>query len=307
MDFGLHAGPQNCTFDELRHLWARADESGFHWISVWDHFYPAHTEAEGDCFEAVASHAALAALTRNVRVGCLVYCVAYRNPAILANVAVTLDHIPGGRAELGIGAGWSEAEFRAYGIPFERPGIRLRQLEEAAIVIRGLLTQDRATFHGSTVNVTDAYCNPKMRQASPRLWIGAWGERAMGVVARQADGWNAAFLSPETWGGRNRLLSELVEQEGRDLAAIRRSVNVGLALVETEAVAAAKRFRLGEQFGPLADHVAQRSLLNTPQQMIDRVKTYQKAETDMVVVALRSPFDLKSFELFARDVLPTFA
>jgi alkanesulfonate monooxygenase SsuD/methylene tetrahydromethanopterin reductase-like flavin-dependent oxidoreductase (luciferase family) len=305
--FGVHTGPQNCTFDELRQIWSRADESGFWWASVWDHFYPAQSQPDGDCFEAVASHAALAALTKNLRVGCLVYCAGYRNPAVLAKVACTLDHISGGRAEMGIGAGWHDEEFGAYHIPFLSAGQRLKQMDEAATIIKSLWTKDRTTFQGEHFGVTDARCNPKMVQERPRLWLGAMGEKAMSIVARHADGWNAAFLTPEAWGERNSLLSRRLEELGRDPASVIRSVNVGLVLGADEAAATAKRERFGEQFGSAAPFVLKASLAGTPQQVIDRIGEYREAGADLVVLALRPPFDLDGLETFIADVMPTFA
>ncbi|HVM95327.1 MAG TPA: LLM class flavin-dependent oxidoreductase, partial [Candidatus Acidoferrales bacterium] len=112
--FGVHTGPQNCSYDDLKRVWHLADRSGFHWVSIWDHFYPAMlvpSDAQGTCFEAVSIMTALAAETKNVRVGSLVYCMAYRHPAVLANAMVTVDHVSGGRLELGLGAGWSQIEF----------------------------------------------------------------------------------------------------------------------------------------------------------------------------------------------------
>src|SRR5918998_2894773 len=103
---GVHTGLQNTTVEELRALWRRIEELGFEWISVWDHFYAADLTGPHS-LEAVAAHAALALSTERVRCGTLVYCAAYRHPAVLANAAVTIDHLSGGRAELGIGAGWA--------------------------------------------------------------------------------------------------------------------------------------------------------------------------------------------------------
>src|SRR4051794_40042561 len=94
--FGVHVGPQMCTMEELRTVWTAAEGLGFEWVSVWDHFYPAPAPLDGSCFEAVATHAALAALTERARVGCLVYSAGYRHPAVLANAAVTIDHISRG-------------------------------------------------------------------------------------------------------------------------------------------------------------------------------------------------------------------
>src|SRR5687768_971766 len=116
--FGVHAGLQNIGTADLRAVWRRVEDLGFDWLSVWDHFYAADGTSNAECLEAVATHAALACDTQRVRCGCLVYSVGYRHPAVLANAIATIDHLSGGRADIGIGAGWSEIEYRAYGIPF---------------------------------------------------------------------------------------------------------------------------------------------------------------------------------------------
>ncbi|MEM8769182.1 MAG: LLM class flavin-dependent oxidoreductase, partial [Pseudomonadota bacterium] len=106
LKIGMHAGPQDLSIEELKRLWRTGDENGFHWISVWDHFYANPlVDRNNPCFEGVAAMAALASLTRNVRVGCLVFCALFRSPAMLAKAAVTVDHLSGGRAEIGVGAG----------------------------------------------------------------------------------------------------------------------------------------------------------------------------------------------------------
>src|SRR4249919_4405003 len=114
--FGVHTGLQNTTIAELQSLWLRIEDLGFDWISIWDHFYAADGTGNPHCLEAVASHAALAATTSRVRCGSLVYSVGYRHPAVLANAMATIDQLSGGRAELGLGAGWSQIEYDAYGI-----------------------------------------------------------------------------------------------------------------------------------------------------------------------------------------------
>jgi len=128
--FGVHTGLQNTTIAELRDLWTRIEDLGFDWISIWDHFYSADFNGY-ECHEAVACHAALACHTSRVRVGSLVYCAGYRHPAVLANAISTIDHLSGGRADLGLGAGWAFNEYGAYGIPFPSAGERLDLLEES--------------------------------------------------------------------------------------------------------------------------------------------------------------------------------
>src|SRR6476660_8485528 len=155
--YGVHTGLQNTTVDELRALWARIEALGFDWISIWDHFYSADFRGSS-CLEAVATHAALACETSRVRCGSLVYCAGYRHPAVLANAIVTIDHLSGGRAALGLGAGWSMLEYQAYGIPFPSAGERLDILEESAACVKGLLTEESTTFAGKHFQLTDAKC-----------------------------------------------------------------------------------------------------------------------------------------------------
>src|SRR5262245_57611127 len=150
MRFGIHAGPQDCTREGRGRLWPLADHRRFHWCAVWDHLYSVSdlTNPAKPSFEGVATMAALAESTRDVRVGCLVFCVGYRNPGVLLKAAVTIDHLSGGRCELGLGAGWNEQEFRAFGMPFLPIKDRLGQLEETVTVLRRLLDGERVTFEG---------------------------------------------------------------------------------------------------------------------------------------------------------------
>src|SRR5437870_11517245 len=238
MRFGIHAGPQDCSIADLRRLWRIADERGFHWCSVWDHLFSVSdlSDPAKPAFEGVATMAALASETKRVRVGCLVFCVCYRPPGILAKAAVTIDHLSGGRCELGIGSGWSEMEARAFGVPFGAVGARLDLLEETATVLRRLFEGERVTFEGRHVRLVDALCDPPPVQPRLRLWIGGQGEKRMlRIVARHADGWNVPFLAPEVFAQRNATLDGWCERERRDPRAIVRTVNLGLALGEDEA------------------------------------------------------------------------
>ncbi len=307
MKFGIHTGPQNCTYDDLRRAWRIADDSGFEWVSVWDHFYPALTDPKGTCFEAVSIMTALAAETRRVRVGCLVFCAAYRSPAVLANAAVTIDHVSGGRLELGLGCGWSQAEFEAYGIPFLPIKDRLDQLEEMAQIVRSLFENEQTTFHGKHFQVTDAYCFPKPLQGRPRIWLGGGGEkRFLRMVARYADAWNVPFIGPDVYAEKNRILDDWCAREHRDPKSVLRTVNLGLAMSRDEAAARKKRAGLEQQFGAFLPMVEPGMLVGTPEQVIDRIRAYERAGTEWTIVALRAPFDWESLELFVEHVLPAF-
>jgi len=309
MRFGLHAGPQDCTITDLRRLWRIADEQGFHWCSVWDHLYSVSdlSDPAKPSFEAIATMAALASETRHVRVGSLVFCVGYRNPGVLAKAAVTIDHLSGGRCELGLGAGWNEAEFRAFGLPFLPIRDRLDQLEETAVVLRRLFDGERVTFAGKRVHLHDAICEPRPLQPHLRLWIGGQGDkRLLRIVARHADGWNVPFLAPEVYAQRNATLDQWCERERRDPAAITRTINVGLAIGPNEAAARRQEENLQLMFGPLVDFVRPGILIGTPAQVIDRIGVYATAGVEWVILALRAPFDWDGLDCFVRDVMPAF-
>ena len=229
---GMHTGPQNCTYQDLRRLWHIADSSGFYWISIWDHFYDNPSpDGSGPCFEAVSTMMALAAETRNVRVGSLVFCMGFRHPAVLAKAAVTIDHVSNGRLELGLGGGWFEMEYNAFGIPFPPVKNRLDMLDEGVQVIRSMLTQEKTTFAGQHFQLTDAYCSPRPVQQPPRIWIGGGGERrTLRLAARYAGGWNVPYITADRYRHKIEVLDRWCETEGRDPATIARSVNLHFAL-----------------------------------------------------------------------------
>jgi F420-dependent oxidoreductase-like protein len=298
MRFGVHAGLQNTTTDELRALWRRTEDHGFDWISVWDHFYAADATGSPVCLEAIATHTALALSTSRVRCGSLVYSVGYRHPAVLANAMATIDQLSGGRVTLGLGAGWHQGEYDAYGIPFPSPGVRLRQLDEAIQCIRGLLTQDVTTFEGEFFRLHDARCEPKPVQSRLPLWIGGGGERVtMRLAARHADGWNVPFLPPDEYARKIGVLDDHCEREGRDPAAITRAVNVGLAWDEQSVEA---------QFADLARFLRPGVLMGSAQEIVDRIGAYGDAGAEWVIVAIRAPFDVDGLDRLAGEVLPAF-
>ena len=289
--FGVHTGLQNTTIGELRDLWRRIEDAGFGWISIWDHFYAADMTGGPVCHEAVAAHAALACATSRVRVGSLVYCVGYRHPAVLANALCTIDHLSNGRADLGLGAGWSQLEYDAYGIPFPSAKVRLDMLEEAAECIRGLLRDESTTFKGEHFNLTDAKCEPKPVQANLPIWIGGGGEkRTLRIAAKLADAWNVPFIPPEEFARKREVLAGHCEAIGRDPRDIHCAVNVGLAWREED---------LAPQFGAMADYVRPGVLMGSDEQVLDRIGQYVDAGADQVNIAVRAPVDPVGLERLA--------
>ena len=290
--FGVHTGLQHTTADELRPLWRRIEDLGFGWISIWDHFYGATGKPDdAACLEAVAMHAALACSTSTVRCGSLVYSVGYRHPAVLAKAITAIDQLSGGRADMGIGAGWAVVEYNAYGIEFPPVKTRMDQLEEGIQCLRGLLHDDVTSFSGQHFTLTEERNEPRPVQTKLPIWIGGGGEkRTLKIAASHADGWNVPFIGPDAFAHKNAVLNEHCERAGRDPAAIKRAVNLGIAWTEES---------LHAQFGALAPMVRPGVLSGTDEEIIDRIGTYVEAGADQVNIALRAPFDVEALERFS--------
>jgi F420-dependent oxidoreductase-like protein len=294
--FGVHSGLQHTNTDELRELWSRIETLGFDWISIWDHFYAADATGDPHCLEAITSHTALAMSTSKVTCGSLVYSAGYRHPAVLANAIATMDQLAGGRIVLGLGGGWLENEYNAYGMHYGSPGERLRMLAEYIQCVRGLLTQDRTTFAGEFFTLTDAQCEPKTAQARLPIWIGGGGEKVtLRIAAQHADGWNVPFIAPDAWAHKAKVLDEHCATVGRDPAEIVKTINVGMAFTDEE---------LKRQFGPMSNYVKPGVLSGSVQEMVDKVGAYVSAGAQWVILAMRAPFDRDGLERFAAEVIP---
>lgn len=291
MKLGIHAGPQDLTMDELKRLWRTGDENGFHWISVWDHFYANPlTVRNNPCFEGVAAMSGLATYTKNVRVGCLVFCALFRNPGLLAKAGVTVDHLCGGRADVGIGAGWFEEEFREFGYGFPPLGKRLDQLEEALTIISALWKGEEVDFKGEYYEMQGAVCSPV--PLGLRLWIGGRGKvRTIDLAARFADGFNMPYVTPTVAKDRLDRLRAACDRYGRDFDAIDSSVNLG--------------FYMNSDRAP--DLAPEGALNGSVQEAVDMIGAYQDAGIKGINIAFRPPVEWHNLDLYIEEVMPHFA
>jgi F420-dependent oxidoreductase-like protein len=308
--FGLHIGQQNISMEEMRRMWTWADTAGFDWVDVWDHFYEAPpVDGNGSCFEATTCMAAMACETKNVRIGVLVLGMNYRHPAVLANALTTIDHLSGGRLEIGLGAGWHEMEYRAYGIPFAPIGKRMDVLEEGVQVVRLLTTQDRSDFQGKYYQLTNAANNPKPVQARPRIWVGGNGQqRTLRIAARHADGWNSPYPGPDEFRMLNQKLDEWCEKEGRDPATIERNVNLTFHMAATAKDLDRAEQQYRETWGPAAEVMRKRgAVIGLPDQAIDLVGRFGEAGAARVNIAIRPPADWDALRAWSSEVIPAFA
>jgi alkanesulfonate monooxygenase SsuD/methylene tetrahydromethanopterin reductase-like flavin-dependent oxidoreductase (luciferase family) len=207
-----------------------------------------------------------------------------------------MDQLAGGRIVLGLGGGWLQNEYDAYGMHYGTPGERLRMLNEYIQCVRGLLTQEKTTFQGEFFTLTDAQCEPKPVQARLPIWIGGGGEKVtLRIAAQYADGWNVPFIAPDAWAHKAQVLDDHCASVGRDPKEITKTINVGMAFTEEE---------LKRQFGPMSNYVKPGVLSGSVQEMVDKVGAYVAAGAEMVILAMRAPFDRDGLERFASEVIP---
>ncbi|MFC7100713.1 LLM class flavin-dependent oxidoreductase [Nonomuraea rubra] len=214
--FGVHSGQQYSTFEECLDLWQRAEQLGFDWVSLFDHYRPPLGGPGGPCFDGPALLAALAARTSRVRCAILVSAVTWRHPALAATLAATIDHVSSGRLEFGVGAAGPDLGYEQYGLPFPDAGTRLDMLEEYCQILRRLWDGERVTFHGEHYRLTGAHLSPRPLQRRLPLVIGGGGERrTLRIVARHADVWNTLAGDLESYRRKAGLLASHCAEEGR--------------------------------------------------------------------------------------------
>jgi F420-dependent oxidoreductase-like protein len=247
--FAFKTANQNTTWADILPVWQEADdielfESGWN----FDHFYPIVGDPHGPCLEGWAMLAALAQVTRRLRLGTMVTGVHYRHPAVLANMISTIDIISGGRLEVGIGAGWNELESGAYGIELGTRRERSDRFEEACQVIISLLAQETTDFSGQYYQLSDARNEPKGPQRPhPPIVIGGGGEkRTLLTAAKYAQHWNFTGGTPQDFARKRDVLHAHCADVGRDPREITLSAHVPLE-GDDVAGAAAKAAALGAE------------------------------------------------------------
>jgi F420-dependent oxidoreductase-like protein len=303
--FGIHSGQQHATFDEYVAIWRLAEDVGLDWASVFDHFLPIQSDPTGPCFEGLTLLSAMAAHTTRLRCGIIVCGVTYRHPAVLANIAATIDHVSGGRMELGLGAAWNADEHEQYGIPFPRLGVRMDMLDEACRIVKALWTEQTATVVGEHFAVRDAWCEPKPVQSPLPLWIGGSGEkRTLRIVAEHADGWNTFHGDVATYQHKLDVLAGHCADVGRDPAEIRKQIVLRAILADTEAEATDAARERAEAAGVPVEQLVDGMVVGTAEQCAARLEDHRRLGVADFLVLARPPADERTIALFAREVAP---
>ena len=233
----------------------------------------------------------------------LVLGVTYRHPAVVANIAATIDHVSGGRLELGMGAAWYELEHDQYGIPFPRIGVRMDMLDEACHILRSMWTQETTTFEGKHYQLKDARMEPKPVQEQLPLVIGGAGERrTLRIVAEHGDIWNTFYGNPDEYRHKLDVLAGHCADVGRDPADVRKSLTFRAVLADSEQEA---QERARELFGgPPPERMRHMCFIGTAEQCVERLREYADLGVGDFLLGSMAPVDWQTVELIAGSVAP---
>jgi len=303
VQFGVHVGVQNASVEQLRGLWSELDAKGIDWISLWDHLYEAPPAGGTQPhFEAFSMLGALAVDTTRARLGCLVFCSQYRNIGILVKGAISVDHLSGGRFEMGMGSGWHEQEATAFGFDFPSQGRRFDVLEGQLEAINAWRRGERVTQSTPSVELRDAAMLPGPLGSLP-LWIGGLGpKRTLKMAGAHADGWNAAYASPSHYRELNKILDDWCVAAGRAPGQVERSVNLSYALSNDDV--SAVRGTLENQWGQAAERIISGSLLGRPADAMEQIAPFVEAGAQLVNIAIRPPWDEQLLWEYVETVVP---
>jgi F420-dependent oxidoreductase-like protein len=287
------------------------------WESVWvyDHFHTVPVPTEEPTHEAWTLMAALAAATDRVRLGQMCTCMSYRNPAYLAKVAASIDVISGGRVEMGIGGGWYEQEWRAYGYGFPSAGERLGRLDEGVQIMEQLWRTGSATLDGKYYQVDGAIGRPlPLQEGGIPLWIAGGGEKKTLRIAAEHAAYTNFDGSPEGFAHKSEILRGHCRDIGRDFDSIVRSANYNVVIGATEADVRDRLARIHDRYEPLipADRLAgvdesfaTGPLVGTPEQIVEKLQAMQAlGMTYAVAYFSEAAYDRSDIDLFVREVIP---
>lgn len=310
MEYGLQIEPAfGFSYDEAVTVARAAQDLGYSAVWASDHFLLDPSRPDLNCMDCWTLLAGLARDTTSIRIGSLVTCVTYRNPAVLAKVAATVDTMSGGRLIFGLGAGWNAAEHRAYGIAFPDPGERVGRLREALEITERLWTQATTTYDGRYYRLVDAPSAPKpLQKPRPPILVGGSKPRLLKLMARHADLINmGSGQTPETYGKNLRSLEELCRAEKRDLATIKKTHLMTFVVGKDRQEASEVISRVAQQAGKTADeYVSNRgtTFIGTAPEAVATIQEFADAGVQHIMT--RFPFgeELRSMRLFADAIMP---
>jgi F420-dependent oxidoreductase-like protein len=294
------------SFEEARAAAIRFDELGFDSLWVCDHLYGVPLPAL-PILEAWSLLAAVAAVTSHARLGTLVTPPFFRNPAVLAKQIATIDEISGGRVIAGLGAGWFEAEFRAYGCAFPTLRERLRALEESVEIMKRLWSDERASYEGRHFRVENPSCEPKPRRR-PEILIGGGGEKVlMGIAARHADVWNNMAVFQPQLGAKVEALRRRCDEVGRDFDTLEVSQQCVVVIAEDQDSARAQLEKAKKIYGGhMGSGLEEHGIWGSPEAVIERIERHVRLGCTLFPIEFFGRDTREPARLFAEKVMPAF-
>lgn len=306
--FGIQTAQQEVEYQQIAVAWQQADALGYDSAFVFDHFLPIlGSDIDGPCLEGWTLLTALATQTRRMKVGILVTGNTYRNPALLAKMATTVDIVTGGRLILGIGAGWFEAEHEAYGFPFDTDKIRAERLDEALQVITKLWTEDHPSFDGKYYSLKNAPFAPKsVQKPHPPIMIGGKGKKwIVPLVGRYAQEWNAPLgLTPDEIRERVDIIKAECKRVGREPCDVDVSAFFVLYSI-TDIPLAGPIMGLAVRW-MTDERIARGVLAGSAKQITEKIQSYVDAGVTHVIMNIQPPYEAALLERFAKEVMPNF-
>ena len=313
VDFGVFLSPERLGYGDILRDALLVEELGYHSAWTSDHVIGMYENPGDNRFECWTTMSALAANTTRVRLGQLVLCNPFRHPPLLAKMAATLDSISGGRLELGLGTGWHEPEFNAYGYPFESPAARVRRFEEAARIIKMMWTEEAPSYKGRYYEIDGAHCSPRpVQEPHPPLMLAGGGEQlTLRTVARYADVCNFAAWrgTPEAYGQKLGVLKRHCEAIGRDSDEIRKSWACFAMIFEDTGEGEMSERRYTEAFQRRygsVDSSRRPPILGTPSECIEQIQGYVDVGITLFIVRFMGESFEEEVRLFAEEVMPAF-
>jgi alkanesulfonate monooxygenase SsuD/methylene tetrahydromethanopterin reductase-like flavin-dependent oxidoreductase (luciferase family) len=304
--FGVTLPQIKRSWDEVQRAATTFDALGYDSLFVCDHLYGVPIP-NTPILEAWTELAAVAAITKQAKLGTLVTPPFFRNPAVLAKQIATISAIAGGRVIAGLGAGWFQPEFEGYGCDFPGTGARLRALDESVQIMKAMWTEEKTTFDGEYYSVNEVICEPRP-EPTPEILIGGGGEKVlMGIAARHADVWNNMAVFQAQLPQKVEALRRRCEELGRDPASIQVSQQCVVVIAEDDAGARQALEKAGKIYGGhMGGALEEHGIWGTPEGVIERIERHREMGVDFFVIEFFGRDTTEPARLFAEAVMPAF-
>ncbi len=311
IEFGVKTGQGGYSYEDLKKVWSASEELGYDSVWLYDHFH-APGDKNAACLEAWTTLSALATMTKRVKIGTMVSCASYRQPALLAKMGATVDVISRGRLVLGIGAGWYDDEYLAYGYEFPDQRIRVRELKEALIIIEKLWTEAHSTFKGQYYSLQNAVCLPKpVQKPRPQIIVGILeGRRTLPYMAsRYADGFNTTNGSLQECRPILEAAEGYWKKAGKDPYSQIKSwqgfMAIGETASEVDATIEKTAKERGQSTQEFRTYASERGIImGQPDECVQQLRKFKEIGFNIFLFFVSNDTEIRPLEIIMDKVIP---